>query len=226
MEQQEKNNKLHISVRNLVEFIFREGDIDNRSGKLQTAEAMMEGTRLHKKIQKAQGDNYQAEVPLKITIHEPLYELTIDGRADGIFVSADILTDADDGLKIERKLSVDRDDLANNEEIVFIDEIKGIYRNLDHLQEPVFVHQAQAMCYAYIYATQNMLSRIGVRMSYCNLDTEEMKYFSFVYTYAELEEWFEKLTFEYKKWAEFEIKWKKIRQESISRCFDEGSSSL
>ena len=26
-------NKLHISVRNLVEFIFREGDIDNRSGR-------------------------------------------------------------------------------------------------------------------------------------------------------------------------------------------------
>ena len=45
--------ELHISVRNLVEFIFRAGDIDNRAGKLASAEAMMEGSRIHRKIQKA-----------------------------------------------------------------------------------------------------------------------------------------------------------------------------
>ena len=38
--------ELHISVRNLVEFIFRAGDIDNRAGKLASAEAMMEGSRI------------------------------------------------------------------------------------------------------------------------------------------------------------------------------------
>ena len=43
--------QLHISVRNLVEFIFREGDIDNRAGKIQSADAMLEGTRIHRKIQ-------------------------------------------------------------------------------------------------------------------------------------------------------------------------------
>ena len=37
--------ELHISVRNLVEFIFRAGDIDNRAGKLASAEAMMEVRR-------------------------------------------------------------------------------------------------------------------------------------------------------------------------------------
>ena len=47
--------KLHISVRNLVEFIFREGDIDNRGGKLPNADVMMEGSRLHRKIQGAMG---------------------------------------------------------------------------------------------------------------------------------------------------------------------------
>ena len=43
--------ELHISVRNLVEFIFRGGDIDNRAGKLASAEAMMEGSRIHRKIE-------------------------------------------------------------------------------------------------------------------------------------------------------------------------------
>ena len=201
----EKNHKLHISVRNLVEFIFREGDIDNRSSKLQSAEAMMEGTRLHKKIQQAQGGDYQAEVPLKILLEEPLYELTVDGRADGIF--------------------------TNEEGIVFVDEIKGVYKSLEYLSEPVFVHQAQAMCYAYIFALQNELSQMGVRMSYVHLDTEEMKYFSFVYQFDELEEWFAKLKSEYNKWCEFQIKWREIRQESIKNlefpyAYREGQKEL
>ena len=84
MSEQNKE-KLHISVRNLVEFIFREGDIDNRRGKLPNADAAMEGSRLHRKIQQSYGAGYQAEVPLKYTVETDLYELTIDGRADGIF---------------------------------------------------------------------------------------------------------------------------------------------
>ena len=82
-----EKSKLHISVRNLVEFIFREGDIDNRSGRLPSADAMMEGSRLHRKIQGAMGTGYQAEVPLKYVADAPLYELTIDGRADGMWTS-------------------------------------------------------------------------------------------------------------------------------------------
>ena len=78
--------QLHISVRNLVEFIFREGDIDNRISQLQSADAMMEGTRIHRKIQKSMGEEYQAECPLKYIAESELYELTIEGRADGIFV--------------------------------------------------------------------------------------------------------------------------------------------
>ena len=51
----EKKTQLHISVRNLVEFIFREGDIDNRSSRAMSADAMMEGTRIHRKIQGSMG---------------------------------------------------------------------------------------------------------------------------------------------------------------------------
>ena len=37
--------ELHISVRNLVEFIFRAGDIDNRAGKLASAGTLASYTR-------------------------------------------------------------------------------------------------------------------------------------------------------------------------------------
>lgn len=76
--------ELHISVRNLVEFIFRAGDIDNRAGKLASAEAMMEGSRIHRKIQKSMDTSYQAEVPLKIEWKANDYVLVVEGRADGI----------------------------------------------------------------------------------------------------------------------------------------------
>lgn len=41
---------VRISVRNLVEFILREGDIDSRRGATDK-EAMQKGSRLHRKIQ-------------------------------------------------------------------------------------------------------------------------------------------------------------------------------
>ena len=57
-----KNNRsigitttIKISVRNLVEFVLRSGDIDNRQVAGADKDAMQEGTRLHKKIQKKMG---------------------------------------------------------------------------------------------------------------------------------------------------------------------------
>lgn len=184
----EMKTKLHISVRNLVEFIFREGDIDNRAGKLQSADAMMEGTRIHKKIQKSMGEEYLAEVPLKIELDENLYSLTVEGRADGVFVE---------------------------EDTVWIDEIKGMYRKVELFEEPVFVHKAQAMCYAYIFAVQNELESIGVQMTYCNLESEEIKQFRDLFNFADLERWFGNLISEYKKWADFQCEFKIIRNKSI-----------
>ena len=58
------------------------------------------------------------------------------------------------------------------------------------MEQPVYVHKAQAMCYAYIYAKQNRLERIGVQMTYCNLDTEEIRYFREIYTFETLTVWF------------------------------------
>lgn len=184
--------ELHISVRNLVEFIFREGDIDNRADRLNV-NAMQEGSRLHRKIQKSMGDGYRAEVPLAITIEATDYRLTVEGRADGIF-------------------------FAEEENLWYTDEIKGVSRNPEALNGPVYVHQAQAMCYAYIYAEQNGLDRIGVQMTYCSLDDgmeSAPRRFRVEYDFAKLAEWFGALMERYRKWADFQVQWKRRRQESI-----------
>ncbi len=178
---------IKVSVRNLVEFILREGDIDNRYAGT-SKDAMQEGSRIHRMIQKRMGIEYEAEVPLKFLIDYEDYAVQIEGRADGI---------------IHRK------------DLVIIDEIKGTYRDLKHITEPVAVHLAQAKCYAYFVVCKEDLSQIDVRMTYCNIDTEEVKYFQNKYTKEELQEFFDRLMTEYKKWADFESQWKQKRRESI-----------
>lgn len=160
----EEIQTIRISVRNLVEFILREGDIDNRTSGSMEKDAMQQGSRLHRKIQKQMGSGYQAEVPLKYLYPCERFVLQVEGRADGIL---------------------------EEEQGVAIDEIKGVMRDLDHIEKPIGVHLAQAKCYAFFYGKQNHLKQIGVQMTYCNLETEEIKRFREVYTVAELEEWFQ-----------------------------------
>ena len=181
--------QVKISVRNFVEFMLRSGDIDNRKH-VSSENAMVEGGRIHRSIQRRMGSEYEAEVFLKYEEETPDYRLIIDGRADGIITI---------------------------QEQVTVDEIKGTYRELDKVKQPEPVHLAQAKVYAYIYGKQKELKRICVRMTYCNMDTEEVKYFVEEYSVKELEEWFFELVDGYKKWAQFQIQWRKKRQESIKK---------
>lgn len=192
MEQQQN---IRISVRNLVEFILRSGDIDNRRGGFADKEAMQEGSRIHRKIQGRMGANYQAEVPLSMEIPGDGYVLTVEGRADGIFRE-----------EAEKPHTGER---------VFIDEIKGMYRDVASLEEPFMIHLAQAKCYAYIYGTQKELTEIGVQMTYCNLETEEIRRFRQEYTLEELGAWFSEVVGQYQKWAKLQMEWRQIRQASI-----------
>ena len=86
---EEKRSQIKISVRNLVEFIFRVGDIDDRHGQSVSQEAMLAGSRMHRRIEKRLVSDYQAEVPLKLVIGEENYDLVLEGRADGIQIPSE-----------------------------------------------------------------------------------------------------------------------------------------
>lgn len=182
--------EVRISVRNLVEFILRSGDIDNRrSGAADNA--MQEGSRIHRMLQKRMGDEYQPEVFLRHIYETERYEIVVEGRADGI------ITDASG--------------------MVTVDEIKTTYRDVTRMKAPFSVHLAQAKVYAAIYGMQNGLSMIRIRMTYCNVETEELQYFFEDCTVRSLERWFEDILLQYKKWADYEYEWKQKRQESIEK---------
>lgn len=183
---------IKTSVRGMVEFVLRCGDIDNRR-RSGSDNAMQEGSRIHRMIQRRMGGAYQAEVNLSYIIEEEAFDLILDGRADGIFP----------------------DTYEEYTDLTFIDEIKGVYRDVRRMRQPVEIHLSQAKCYAAIYARQQDLEYIGVQMTYCNIDTEEIKRFREVYNSKELFDWFVSVCGEYKKWALFKRDFREIRQASI-----------
>ena len=178
---------VRISVRNLVEFILRNGDLVSGSG-TSDKEAMLKGSRLHRKIQKQMGSHYQPEVSLKKDTEYDDLILRVEGRADGIFLQ---------------------------DEQFCIDEIKGVYKKLELMEEPVLVHRAQALCYAWIYLDAHDLEKIDIQMTYAHLDTEVIKRFRETLTRAELKQWYEELTDSYHKWLSYQIEWRKKRNESM-----------
>lgn len=180
---------VRISVRNLVEFILRNGDLVSGSG-TSDKEAMLKGSRLHRKIQKQMGSHYQPEVSLKKDTEYDDLILRVEGRADGIFLQ---------------------------DEQFCIDEIKGVYKKLELMEEPVLVHRAQALCYAWIYLDAHDLEKIDIQMTYAHLDTEVIKRFRETLTRAELKQWYEELTDSYHKWLAYQIEWREKRNESMKK---------
>ena len=134
------------------------------------------------------GSHYQPEVSLKKDIEYDDLILRVEGRADGIFSQDDRFC---------------------------IDEIKGVYKNLELMEEPVLVHRAQALCYAWIYLDEHELEKIDIQMTYAHLDTEVIKRFRETLTRAELKQWYEELTDSYHKWLAYQIEWRKKRNESM-----------
>ncbi len=176
-------------MRNLVEFVMRGGDIDNRRTSGAEKDAMQAGSRIHRKIQRRMGADYQAEVTMRHVVDEERYQILVEGRADGVIRS------------------------VTGE--VTIDEIKGVYMDIGKLNEPIPVHLAQAMCYGYFYCFDHGTQRIVIQVTYCNLESEEIRRFKQEYTKEELEEWFSGLIHEYVKWAEYLYRHELRRDESL-----------
>ncbi|MCD7867345.1 MAG: ATP-dependent DNA helicase [Clostridiales bacterium] len=178
---------IRISVRNLVEFICRSGDLDSGRGSLDR-DAMAKGSRLHRKIQKQMGGTYRAEVTLAAEREFRDLILRVEGRADGIF-------------------------MENGR--TFVDEIKGIHASPGLLSGPVAVHRAQALCYAFMYARENALGELGIQMTYGNLETEEIRRFREILSFEELTAHFERITDDYSKWVSFQLAWRETRNFSM-----------
>lgn len=202
-----EGNIIKISVRNLVEFVLRSGDLDSRFTGSSRAQ---EGIKAHQKLQKEYKDKYSeekqssleslvenkkvkvqynSEVSLKHDFEYKDFSFIIEGRADGIIVEGEKVT---------------------------IDEIKSVTKPLELVDENYNpLHWAQAKCYAYIYAIQNNLLHINVQISYYNLNSDETKRLSKSFCVEELEKFLFSLLDMYYFWANFSREWRIKRNISI-----------
>lgn len=178
--------QVHLSVRQLVEFLLQTGSIDSRFFGFDRA---AEGARIHRRLQRAEGKGYDAEVYLKQEYTVEGVEYLIDGRADGIFT--------EDGL-------------------VTVDEIKTVTVPLEEITEDMQpVHWAQGQVYAAIYARQQDLEAIRVRLTYFQVDEEKIVRFSRRFTANELDSFVEDLLTRYAPWAKRARSWQEQRTGSL-----------
>lgn len=179
---------MHISVRELVEFIKRSGDITPVN--ISSSRALA-GTKAHQKIQKQAPDYYTAEVPVRIKYEVEAFDLVIGGRIDGII---------------------------EEDENLIIDEIKSTTRSIEDLKENDYpVHWSQVETYGYMYALINGLQEISVQLTYIHTDQYTIKKFEKKYDFIELETKFKALIDEYILWAQLFHEWEEKKFESISK---------
>lgn len=178
--------EINISVRNLVEYVMRSGDIDNQFRSMSRA---LEGTYAHQRVQKTYDKNDLSEVVLKYKLEYMKFKFKLEGRADGIL-------------------------FRDNK--VIIDEIKSTTRDLESIDENLNSrHWAQAICYGYFYAKQNALDHLIIQLSYFHLETEKLKKFTRAMHFYEMETFFFNLLDEYIKWAITTFDWVEKRNKSI-----------
>ena len=179
--------ELSISVRSLVEYVYRSGDYD---ATYKGPSRALEGTRAHQKVQKSRPDNYTAEVSLKHIHETEKYNLVLQGRIDGIFF---------------------------NDNNIVLEEIKSTFLSSEHITDSNIVHWAQALLYAYVYSLQNNLNSVDVRLTYYQIDEEKEVSFNKNQTFEQLKEFYANTVSDYLKWADILIANRILRDESIEK---------
>ncbi|OLS29154.1 MAG: ATP-dependent DNA helicase [Candidatus Heimdallarchaeota archaeon AB_125] len=177
---------IQMSIRNLVEYVLRKGDI---SLGFFSQSRLVEGTKAHQKIQNSRGKGYQKEVSITDEIVREEAILSLRGRIDGVF---------------------------EKEGKTFIEEIKSTSQNLATLSDKSNENYwAQAKFYAFLYAKKHNLDVVNVQLTYYQIDTKQVKYFVEQMSFNELEEFCLVIIDQYLEWAVILSDWLKIRSQSI-----------
>ncbi len=176
-----------LSVRYLCEFLLRGGSLDSRFSGGAGRAAL--GTRIHRRLQKQGGAAYTPEVPLSLSCEKGDFVYHLSGRADGV---------------------IDEDGR------ITVDEIKTTAVALDALYEDKYPeHFAQGCVYAHILCQTRNLSGAAVRLTYCNIDSGDVRRFVRDYTAEELAAFFDDLIGQYERWAARTATWAKKRNASL-----------
>ncbi len=179
--------QVRLAVRELVEFVLRCGSIDSRFAGF---DRMNEGSRIHRRLQKAAGDAYKAEVSFKAERTVDGVRYLLEGRADGV------IAEEDGGFAI--------------------DEIKTTAAPAELLTEDFNpLHWAQAKCYGAFLCERDGLSGATVQLTYYQVDTDEIVRHRRAFTAGELEAFLTDTLRRYAPWARMASEWRGTRNVSL-----------
>ena len=148
-----------IGVRDLAYFIHQSGDLTTE---FFSNHDMLLGSRAHDYLQSQYGPNDKAEYYIKREISYLGKTYILDGYIDGIL---------------------------NEDEKIIIEEIKSTTKELDEITIDYHKeHLAQAKIYAYLYALENNMDVINIRLTYISVVDYDLKSFDMIAKFDDLED--------------------------------------
>lgn len=163
------NKRIKLSVHQLVDFLLRTGDIDDR---VFNKDTMKQGSILHSLYQKSKNKNYISEYFLSNHFEIEEFDIVLEGRADGIV--------------IEDIPIIDEIKTTNTP----LDEF--YYKNKRW-------HLGQAICYAYMFCLERGYEKCKIQLAYFSQVTDDKDTKTFVYTLDELKKEIYPYLYEYVK---------------------------
>ena len=176
-----------IGIRQLVEFILRTGDLNAAVNSQNTA---LEGARIHRKLQKQRGEDYEKEYYIKRTVDMDDEQFTIEGRADGVVIGDEL----------------------------FIEEIKTSDPTFDELSENTkTLYWSQAKVYGAILTQDLDFDRVTIQLTYYQRPTDAIVEKQQEFSRSELKKFFDELIEEYEQWLKLRSDWRKERNQAARK---------
>ena len=174
-----------ISVRDLVEFVLRQGDLGGEREFVGSDRAVA-GIRGHQKIQRSRPTGYLTELPLEHSIETDKFTLLIRGRIDGLLI---------------------------NTHEVLLEEIKTVQDSWDHEADPL--HWAQVKFYGFIHAKESKLKALVIQLVYLELKSGKVTEFRETFSFDQLSDFFSATTAVYLDWLRARHFWCLARDAAI-----------
>jgi len=175
-----------IGVRDLAYFIHQSGDLTTE---FFSNHDMLAGSRAHDFLQSQYGNNDKAEYYIKREISYLGKTYILDGYIDGVL---------------------------NEDETIIIEEIKSTTKDLDEITiEYHKEHLAQAKIYAYLYALENNMDVINIRLTYISIVDYDLKSFDMIAKFEDLEDFTLNTLEQYISWLNMLDNSKNLRNETL-----------
>ncbi|HWL51175.1 MAG TPA: helicase C-terminal domain-containing protein [Chthoniobacteraceae bacterium] len=174
------------SVRALVEFVYRSGDLVGE-GMFRPSNRAVEGTRGHRRLQQARGEGYRAEVPVERVLTRGGIALRLTGRVDGVLEGG--------GPPV-------------------IEEIKTVDARWSGREDPL--HLAQLRLYGALLTMEHGWEAVELHLTYLDYQIDEETIFRSGATAAELAGFLEATLAPWLEWVGEQAAWKATRDASLA----------